>query len=224
MLHGVRPGDLRVPVDTQRPAPVDAARVWEDFHASLLRFITRRVRDRDSAEDILQDVMLRIHSHADDLDHPAAVAAWVHRIARNAIADHYRRAAIRHEHPAGIALGDEAPAVPEPDADAARKEIAACLRPLVEELPPLHREAVRLTELDGVSQVAAAGRLGMSTSGMKSRVQRGRAQLKDLLAACCEVNLDRRARIESYQPRGGPCGCQSPTPDASDGDVHRPCC
>jgi RNA polymerase sigma-70 factor (ECF subfamily) len=211
LLRAVARGKLRLPVAATRT--VDAARVFEDFHDALLAFIARRVRDRDAAEDILQDVMLRIHRHAGELEHASALSGWVYTIARNAITDHYRRAAARHEQPAGIELGDDEPFEPEPDENAARSEVAACLRPLLAELPSHHREALTLTELGELSQADAARRLGVSPSGMKSRVQRGRAQLKDLLAACCEINLDRRARVTSYAPRDGGCGCQDGTTD-----------
>ena len=200
-----------MPVATPPRTSIDAARVWEDFHQSLLAFIARRVRDRDTAEDILQEVMLRIHRHAGDLEHASAIGAWVHQIARNAITDHYRRAAQRREHPAGIDVRDDEAFEPEPVPDTAHSEIAACLQPFLDELPSLHREAIALTELGGRSQADAARQLGVSASGMKSRVQRGRAQLGDLLVACCEINLDRRSRIMSYEPRGGPCGCQNTT-------------
>jgi RNA polymerase sigma-70 factor (ECF subfamily) len=197
-----------LPVATPPRASIDAARVWEDFHQSLLAFIARRVRDRDTAEDILQDVMLRIHRHAGELEHVSAIGAWVHQIARNAITDHYRRAAQRREHVAGIDVGDDEAIEPETVGDTARSEIAACLRPLLDELPPAHREALALTELGGLSQADAARQLGISGSGMKSRVQRGRNQLKSLLVACCEIDLDRRAQVIGYEPRGGACGCQ----------------
>jgi RNA polymerase sigma-70 factor, ECF subfamily len=203
---------------------IDATRVWEDFHTSLLAFITRRVRDRDTAEDILQDVMLRIHRYAGELEHASAVGAWVHQIARNAITDHYRRAASRREQPAGIDLDDDEAFEPEPDEDAASSEIASCLRPILQELAPSQREAITLTELDGLSQVDAARRLGLSNSGMKSRVQRARAELKELLVACCEINLDRRAHVIDYEPRGGACGCRNPAAGASSAEVRRPCC
>jgi RNA polymerase sigma-70 factor (ECF subfamily) len=147
VLHTVSPAGMRMPVAAARPRTVG-----EDFHEPLLAFIARRVRDRDTAEDILQEVMLRIHRHARELEHGSAVGAWVHQIARNAITDHYRRAASRREQPAGIELGDDEAIEPEPDEDAARREIAACLRPLLEELPSLHREALTLTELGGLSQ------------------------------------------------------------------------
>jgi RNA polymerase sigma-70 factor (ECF subfamily) len=194
-----------LPVDAPRRESIDAARVWEDFHQSLLAFIARRVRDHDTAEDILQDVMLRIHRHVGELEHASAIGAWVHQIARNAITDHYRRAAHRREHPVGIDVRDDEAFEPERVQGTARSEIAACLRPLLAELPPAHREALSLTELGGLSQANAARQLGISGSGMKSRVQRGRAQLKNLLVACCAIDLDRRARIASYEPRGN-CG------------------
>jgi DNA-directed RNA polymerase specialized sigma24 family protein len=109
-----------VSVNAQRQLkPLDAEAIWEDFDARLLGFIARRVPDRDSAEDILQDVMLRIHRRAAELEHAPAVGAWVHQIARNAIADHYRRAPVCRERPAGIDLDPEEQPVPERDPDGA---------------------------------------------------------------------------------------------------------
>jgi RNA polymerase sigma-70 factor, ECF subfamily len=196
----------------RRPEPVDAAAVWQDFHGRLLGFIARRVRDRDSAEDILQEVMLRIHRHGAEVERAPAVGAWVHQIARNAIADHYRRASVRRERPAGIDLEREEAPLLEPAAAELRSELSACLGPLLERLPAIHREALILTEVEGLTQARAAARLGLSTSGMKSRVQRARVQLKELLTACCQVDLDRRGDITSYTPRGGACDCRIAPP------------
>jgi RNA polymerase sigma-70 factor (ECF subfamily) len=196
----------------RRSEPLGAEAVWQDFHARLLGFIARRVGDRDSAEDILQEVMLRIHRHVGELERPSAVRAWVHQIARNAIADHYRRASVRHERPSGIDLDRHEPLELEGAPEELRSELAACLGPLLERLPPMHREALALTELEGLTQASAAAQLGLSSSGMKSRVQRGRAQLKELLVACCEIELDRRGGVRSYRPQRGPCDCRAAAP------------
>jgi len=190
-----------------RSEPPEADAVLHDFQARLLAFIARRVPDHDGAEDILQEVLLRIHRHAGELENSAAVSAWVHQIARNAIADHYRRAAVRREQPSGVELEGQAPTATDPASGENRSELAACLRPLVQRLDSPYREAITLTELDGLTQVAAAAQLGISTSGMKSRVQRARAQLRSMLVSCCEIELDRRGGITSYQPRHGSCGC-----------------
>jgi RNA polymerase sigma-70 factor (ECF subfamily) len=214
VLRRRRRGGLRVPLSSPAGADApDVAAVWQEFQARLLAFIARRVPDRDSAEDILQEVMLRIHRHAGDLEDSAAVGAWIHQIARNAIADHYRHAATRREQPSGVVLDGQAPAAAEAPSGELRSELAGCLRPLIERLASPYREAITLTELDGISQTAAAEDLGLSVSGMKSRVQRARAQLGELLVSCCEIELDRRGGITSYQPRRDPCDCRTP-PDA----------
>ena len=150
---------------------------------------------------------MRIYRHAGELESSAAVSAWIHQIARNAITDHYRRAVVRREQPSGVELEGRLPTTPESPSSENRSELAACLRPLVQRLASPYREAITLTELEGLTQVAAATQMGISTSGMKSRVQRARAQLRDMLVSCCEIELDRRGGITSYQPRNGPCGC-----------------
>ena len=201
-----------MPLAGAPPRTVDAAEVWEDFHASLLAFIARRVRDRDSAEDILQEVMLRIHRHAGELERSAAVGAWVHQITRNAIADHYRRASGRRERPSGIDLDRQR-------AGARGRSGGASQR--ARRLPAAHcwsgwRRSKgmrsRSPKWRGSRRRRAAAQLGLSSSGMKSRVQRGRAQLKELLTACCEIELDRRGAVRSYRPLGGTCDCRTETP------------
>jgi RNA polymerase sigma-70 factor (ECF subfamily) len=195
------------------PPEVDVAQVWRELRGPLLRFITRRVPDHATAEDLLQEVILRLHRHAGELRSAPAVSGWLHEIARNAIIDHYRRAAVQRERPAG--MGADLDAFPplaareETSPVELRAELAACLHPLLDRLPAIYREAVSLTDLDGLTQADAAARLGISTSGMKSRVQRGRAQLKDLLQRCCEIELDRRGAIIDYRPTEPPCGCSS---------------
>jgi RNA polymerase sigma-70 factor, ECF subfamily len=200
-----------VPLSTSsRREPPDTTAVWLEFQSGLLAFIARRVSDRDSAEDILQEVMVRIHRHSGELADSTAVAGWVYQITRNAIADHYRRAAVRREQPSGVEFNGLPATASEPAANELRTELAGCLRPLLERLPPAHREAITVVELEGMTQSAAAARLAISTSGMKSRVQRARSELKDLLVGCCEIELDRRGGITSYTPRGNPCDCHSP--------------
>jgi RNA polymerase sigma-70 factor (ECF subfamily) len=83
--------------------------------------------------------------------------------------------------------------------------VAGWLAAAVENLPDRYRDAVSLYELQGVSQAEVAERLGISLSGAKSRVQRGRQKLKQVLQRCCRFDLDRRGNVLSCEPKAEGC-------------------
>ena len=176
-----------------------AANIYEELNSALHSFILGRVGNHEVAEDILQDVYLRIHSRIDTLRDEEKVRSWVYQIARNAIHDHHRSARPSSE------LRD----VPYTPDDPAENEVAAGLatsvRSFLNCLPPDYRVALVLTEYEDLTRVELAERLGLSISGAKSRVQRARVRLKALLLACCHFELDRFGGVINYQPRAECC-------------------
>jgi RNA polymerase sigma-70 factor (ECF subfamily) len=169
--------------------------------ARLHAFLARRVESPEAADDLTQDVLLRLLQHKDgSVDNPTA---WLYRVARNVLIDHYRtRASQRRLH-----TGDPTTAATvlaeEPFADdpqAAQRELAGCLRSLVDQLAEPYRSAVTAVDLDGQTQTNVARGLGLSVSGMKSRVQRGRRQLRQLLTECCRVHTSPTGGISDYEP------------------------
>jgi RNA polymerase sigma-70 factor (ECF subfamily) len=154
---------------------VVSEQLWETFNVPLQHFIRRRVPDPHSAEDILQDVFLKIHARIDTLHQQDRVAAWIYQIARNAIADYYRTQRPTSDVPETLAAPDDLV-----DDDVVQ-ELLPCVAAIVDALPEAYREALRLTEYEGLSQKALSERLGISFSGAKSRVQRARAKLKEQL-------------------------------------------
>jgi RNA polymerase sigma-70 factor (ECF subfamily) len=170
----------------------DLESIWERLHVRLFRFIRARVEDDASAEDILQEVFLRIHSRMDSLADSSRLDSWVYQIARHAVIDHYRRRRELVEIPE--TLVDEA-MIEEPDeADI----LASSLREMVEALPEPYRQALLLTEYQGLTQTELAEQLGISLSGAKSRVQRARQRIKDGLLSCCHFEFDRYGRVIEY--------------------------
>ncbi len=174
--------------------------IWRDYHNSLLSFIRRRVGDHHMAEDLLQDVFVKIHSRLDTLSDAERIRSWIYRIARNTIVDHYR-VSQRHELlPEDIAQ--------EPDeGDEIWRELEVCLRPMIRHLPEKYREALLLAELEGLPLKDVAERLGLSLPGAKSRVQRGRLKFKELLLACCQFEFDCRGKPISYASNCGDKPC-----------------
>jgi RNA polymerase sigma-70 factor (ECF subfamily) len=179
--------------------------LWRDHRARLVRFVTRRVEDASTAEDIVHDVLVRAYGKRDTLRSGQKFEQWLYQITRNAVIDHYRARRPSAELPADLA----APATE--GGRAAREELAGCLGPLVQALPEPYRDAVVLSELRGLTQRETARRLGLSLSGAKSRVQRARQMLHERLLDCCRVELDGRGAIVGYESRGG-CGAGAAAP------------
>jgi RNA polymerase sigma-70 factor (ECF subfamily) len=187
---------------------VSTDKIWAAFAGPLRRFIRTRVANDAEAEDLLQEVFTKIHLKLAQLRDTERLAAWIYQIARNAVIDHLRA---RAKAPAAVEVAEDLPAPAE--APALDAEVASCLRPLIERLPDPYREALVMTELDGKTQRELAHAAGLSLSGAKSRVQRGREQLKALLLACCHVEFDRRGGVIAYEPRPGACRfCDPSTP------------
>jgi RNA polymerase sigma-70 factor (ECF subfamily) len=189
--------------------PPDTEQIWKEVHRSLGTFIGKRVANEAEADDILQEVLLRMHAKLNSLRDPEKVTSWLYQIARNAVVDYYRSPERRKEIPAGLAadveIGVPAVATSDDTSGRLRTELADCLRPMLDRLSRDYREAVALVELEGLTQQAAATRMGLSLSGMKSRVQRGRRQLKRMLDECCAIELDRRGGVADYAVRDGSC-------------------
>jgi RNA polymerase sigma-70 factor (ECF subfamily) len=191
-------------VDT---APADARDLSAELHARLRRFIHTRIGDAHAADDVAQEVLLRLYAHIGAIRSEERLDAFAYRVARNATIDYYRsRASAKETSTAPGDLPDHLATDSGDQDDLGRAELARCLDPLVQRLPEPYRDALRMTDLGELSQVDAARALGLSVPGMKSRVQRARAQVRDLLTSCCEVALDDRRRIAEVK-RTGACAC-----------------
>jgi RNA polymerase sigma-70 factor, ECF subfamily len=165
--------------------------LWQELNQPLRAFICSKINNQDEADDLLQEVFIRIHRHIDTVKDREKLRSWIYQIARNAIIDHYRS---RH---AADEYNDEIHAAENEEADVT-VQLAASLHEMIDELPEPYRRALIVTELEGRSQKELAEQEGITLSGAKSRVQRGRRMLKDLLQDCCHFEFDRRGRLVDY--------------------------
>lgn len=172
--------------------------IWHEYHTSLLSFIRRRVDVDDLAEDILQDVFIKAHSRLDTLAQADRVQSWIYQIARNTIIDYYRTR--KSTEP----LLDDVAEWSEQD-DQEWQELGKCVAPMIEMLPSDYRDALILSEIDGLPLKEVAKRLNLSLPGAKSRVQRGRVKLKKVFLDCCHFEFDCRGKPIGWSPKNG-CG------------------
>jgi RNA polymerase sigma-70 factor (ECF subfamily) len=175
---------------------IDANPPSAEFRKRLLGFVRKRVRSDADAEDVVQDVLTKLVSSGPS---EGSVQAWLFTVARNAIIDRSRKRAELH----GLLELE----VPEAADDDGPREVANCLCPMMSVLSIEDRRALERIDMGGESQTDVALELGISTSGMKSRVQRARERLRVAVESCCEIARDSRGVPTDCEKRpGGNCG------------------
>ena len=174
-------------------------KLWQEYHTKLRAFIRGKVFDDAASDDILQIVFLKMHSNLASLKDETKLESWFYQIARNTIADYFRSQKPTIDIPEGF---------PQTDTDSVKKvtqELSECLQPFIQMLPEKYREAIILSELKGLSQKEVARLQGTSLSGAKSRVQRGRTLLRNMLVECCQLEFDHSGRLCDYERRLKTC-------------------
>jgi RNA polymerase sigma-70 factor (ECF subfamily) len=183
-----------VPPVADSPAGV----LWREFSTPLRKFLRARTRTEADADDLLQEVFVRIHRALPVLRDPARLQGWVYRIARNAVIDHYRA---RREH---LPLDFEMEAEDPEGRDAV--DLSGSLRRFIAALPAGYREPLVRHEFQGEALQEVATALGLSLTATKSRVRRARLMLREMLDQCCRFEFDRRGRVIEATPRKR-CDC-----------------
>lgn len=178
----------------------DTSLIWAEFAGRLRAFVARRVPAGIEPDDVVQEVFVRVVRHLPSLRDAERIEGWLFQIARNTLHDAMRARQRRESRTDTLEI--DVPAEADPgDVRAAEAELAPCLTPMVARLAEPYRSAIELTSVYGLTQAEAAKRVGVSVSGMKSRVQRARDQLKEMILRCCEVDVDRRNGVAAYHLR-----------------------
>lgn len=180
---------------------VEFDRAVTDLVAKVRAFIRRRVRDDATAEDLAQETLLKVYRSRAALRDGQRLEAWLYRIARTTLIDHYRRQRPGEELPADLA------AETSEGIDEVTAAMTRSLRRFLAELPERYREPVRLAEFEGLPLAKISLRMGLSLTAVKSRVRRGRAMLKKKLQDCCRLEFDRLGKIIGYERRGKRPAC-----------------
>ncbi len=166
-------------------------KVWNSINDRLTNFVFGKTKDRDLTKDIVQDVFVKVFTKFDSLRDDNKLVSWTYQIARNEIVNHFRKARVDSL--------EKDPVVVEQSEETLTSELSTCLHPLIDALPEKYREALILADIEKVPQKEIAKRLGISYSGAKSRVQRGREMLKSTLQQCCTITTDVYGDVLAYE-------------------------
>lgn len=195
------------PADSSESSREQVAR----FREAIRRFVSSRVQYETVAEDLTQEIFMRVFKQLEQVRDQKRILGWLFQIARNVIADHFRASGRLTEE---FEEHRHSPLESSEPKGAFDDELAEYIRSVVESLPSGYSEALKLTEYEGMSQVDLARHLGLSVSAAKSRVQRARVMLRDTIERCCEWECDQYGTVVDYVPR------KQPMPDRDGGKSH----
>lgn len=173
--------------------------LWKDFNIKLKGFILVRVKNEDVANDILQEVFLKVHLNISKLKDTTKLTSWVYQITRNSITDYYRKSKPTEEVNEELSNDTEF----EHNYNEIFQNDIRCY---IDELPEMYKEALILTQYKGMSQIQLADHLGISYSGAKTRVQRAKEKLREMFTDCCEIESDSFGNIVNYYKKPRCCG------------------
>lgn len=179
-----------------------AAVLWDQFSSGLRSFVFSKVKNDADTDDIMQNVFLKIHDNLHSLKDALKIKSWIYQITRNLIFDYLR---IKKRVPEIMELKSELTNNP------ANRYMETAINDMIkmmDELPAEYCEALCMTEIEGLSQKVYAERKGLTYSAAKSRVQRARILLKDLLLQCCHYQFDKYGTVFEIQPKC--CCCCDP--------------
>lgn len=160
---------------------METKKIWNQYSDELRGYLIKKTGDKNLAEDILQEAFIKVHLKISELRSSHLLRVWLYRICDNTLTDHYRKQV--HPEPVESTVAEE-----EPDSHSAEN----CLLPLIEQLPEKYQKALLLSEIKGLKQNRVAEILGITISGAKSRIQRGRKLLQEGFIDCCDYTLNEK--------------------------------
>ncbi|HEB61669.1 MAG TPA: RNA polymerase sigma factor SigZ [Bacteroidetes bacterium] len=169
--------------------------IWLDLNKHLLAFVSKKVKNKEEAKDIVQDVFVKAQLKIGHLHNVKKLDAWIFQITRNTINDYFRK---RQNH---FQEDDSRDATDTLESASETQKLSVCMLEMIDLLPEKYKEAVMLSEIEGMSQKELAKQLNISYSGAKSRVQRGREKLKELFLDCCHISTDKYGNIIDYHEK-----------------------
>ncbi|HAS74107.1 MAG TPA: RNA polymerase sigma factor SigZ [Clostridiales bacterium UBA8960] len=176
---------------------MDITNVWNQFRSELLNFIKTKVSDGFIAEDILQEVFVKIYKNMDQLEDQAKLRAWLYKITKNTIVDYYKK----NKNP--LLFVDEFDFEPNADEDVYNDnyndEMSKCLKTFLFDLPDKYKEPLEMFDLKEMKHADISKALNLSVSGSKTRIQRAREMLRTVLSECCEVKFDVYGNVIEYK-------------------------
>ena len=146
-------------------------------------FILKRVKDKNIANDVFQEVFLKIHANIGSLQQEGKLKSWAFQIVRNEIANYFNKENKYIDFEENKAEINE--------------EIRnyCCFDEFLNELSHPYKEVMELVYVEGKKQVEVSEILGITLANVKIRIKRAKESLKQKLQECCHYEVDKEGNL-----------------------------
>lgn len=201
-------------------SPCDFRSIHDKYRPRVLRYLARMVNKKE-AEDLTQDVFVRVERALPDFRGDSSLSTWIYRVATNVARDRLRQPSFKRMVSAEESGDPVSERKPEPEArdiwkdkkpktaedQLVQKEMNACIREFIEALPGNYKSVLVLSELEELKNREIAEILGISTDTVKIRLHRARLRLKQKLESGCsfyrneenELSCDLADEFDSFR-------------------------
>lgn len=189
----------------------DAVREFHNIystHHQKIRLYLERLIGKEEAEDLTQEVFLKVNQGLKDFKGKSKLSTWIYRIATNCALDKLRSQSFQQNKgirsfsdikkdsiepgSQNIFSKEKEPSL---DRQVVRKEMNICIRDFIERLSPNYKSVIVLSELEGLKNQEIAEILGISLDTVKIRLYRARTRLKKELEEGCNFYHDERSEL-----------------------------
>ncbi|MBK5261357.1 MAG: sigma-70 family RNA polymerase sigma factor [Peptostreptococcaceae bacterium] len=176
----------------------DFDELWNEFNQKLLKYFNAKVNNTQDAEDILQDVFIKIFSSIERLESQSAIKPWIYKITKNTIIDFCKKKKSISVAPETLyEIEDE-----KEDVDNMNDDISKCIGAMIFALPDKYQSVYDMYENKNLKHKEIAEALDISVSSSKVRLKRAKDMFKDELIKCCDFEVDNYGNIIDYHSKG----------------------
>ncbi|WP_036155170.1 sigma-70 family RNA polymerase sigma factor [Maribacter forsetii] len=164
--------------------------IWDKHKGHLLNFIKTKIDDEHNAEDILQEVSIKLHGNLNRKTEIKNHKTWLFQVTRNTIADYYRKNKKHSE----LSINQSEINI---NSSACVCDLSGFV--IQTYLPEKYSRPLYLSDIDQKPQQEIAELLDLSLTATKSRIQRGRKKLKELVSDCIDISYNNKDQVSDFQ-------------------------
>lgn len=182
--------------------------VFDEFQKPVYTYVLRMVKDNSLAEELTQDIFVKVYNSLSDFRGDSKISTWVYRIATNACLDYFRSRPRKDDEKTDLLSTEDLlksthpqdeQKLPTAEEELIEAEMSSCIRGYIDSLPEEHRAVILLHDLQGFTNPEIAKITGTTVENVKIRLHRARRKMKEVFSSRCSFYRDERNVLRCVQ-------------------------